>query len=497
MKNNNDKDFLIQLLNEIELSDGSIDLYLKIIGRSPLTWEEIALIMNTTKKELNKSLIEELLNKGLCISNSESSEEDLIYYYAIPPYPAFLTYYEKFNAKLNQMSNDLPDKISSIFQEIKKESGFLLNLKNYIKNFQEAKATIVGNLSLMKADYEDGVTLIPELNLLLNNSGKFYEMVENVFNLHYQNFLKQVENIKQEIIDNLEEFNLKKKKDDIKALIDKIIDEKIKELNESYNEKLPEIFRKNSESLQQNITEISSQVEKIENEIRMSLFDLMYEYEQTINDQEKTFNIVLKKEEEKFTIFDESLSQKIFELLASIFNFISSPMQLNNQAFQFLLEKTKQIPIKIVEKIEKIEIPVSTQEIHEKKEPGGEEIDKISLFIEEKEKLIKDPDKKEEKLPLKSIKDEILKSGVLKGEMTEIGSRFFEILEELDIKNGNEISKHLEELNDYILENKGFSVVLNDIRRWITDLKGKGKLDEDLKKILLSRMKSWIERLAK
>ncbi len=195
MKNNNDKDFLIQLLNEIELSDGSIDLYLKIIGRSPLTWEEIALIMNTTKKELNKSLIEELLNKGLCISNSESSEEDLIYYYAIPPYPAFLTYYEKFNAKLNQMSNDLPDKISSIFQEIKKESGFLLNLKNYIKNFQEAKTTIVGNLSLMKADYEDGVTLIPELNLLLNNSGKFYEMVENVFNLHYQNFLKQVENL--------------------------------------------------------------------------------------------------------------------------------------------------------------------------------------------------------------------------------------------------------------------------------------------------------------
>ena len=63
--------------------------------------------------------------------------------------------------------------------------------------------------------------------------------------------------------------------------------------------------------------------------------------------------------------------------------------------------------------------------------------------------------------------------------MTEIGSRFFEILEELDIKNGNEISKHLEELNDYILENKGFSVVLNDIRRWITDLKGKGKLDEN------------------
>ena len=69
MKNNNDKDFLIQLLNEIELSDGSIDLYLKIIGRSPLTWEEIALIMNTTKKELNKSLIEELLNKGLKLKN--------------------------------------------------------------------------------------------------------------------------------------------------------------------------------------------------------------------------------------------------------------------------------------------------------------------------------------------------------------------------------------------------------------------------------------------
>ncbi|GAG77907.1 unnamed protein product [marine sediment metagenome] len=91
--------------------------------------------------------------------------------------------------------------------------------------------------------------------------------------INYKIFLEYY--IKKEIIDNLEEFNLKKKKDDIKALIDKIIDEKIKELKESYNEKLPEIFRKNSESLQQNITEISSQVEKIENEIRMSLFDLM------------------------------------------------------------------------------------------------------------------------------------------------------------------------------------------------------------------------------
>ncbi len=496
MANNNDKDFLTQLLNELDLSHDSLDLYLKIIGRPPLTMEEISSITETTNEELNKSLIEELLTKGLCISNSESSEEITPYYYAIPPYRAFLNYYEKFDVKSNQMANELPDKISKIFNEIKEESGFLLNLKNYIKNFQEAKTTIVANLSLIKADYEDGVSLIPELNLLLNNTSKFYKMVENVFNLHFQNFVKQIENTKQEIMENLEEFNLKKKQKDIKLLVDKIIDNKINEIKESFNEKLPDVFKKNSEILQQNINEISSQVGKIENEIRMSLFDLMYEYEQTISDQEKTFNMVLEKEEEKFSIFDESLSQKIFELLANVFNFMSSPIHQNNQAFQFLFEKTKQMPIKIIKKSEEIKIPPPSGEIAEKKEPIGKEIDTISTFIEEKEKIIEVIEEKKEKAPLKSIKDEILKSGVLKGELTEIGSRFIAISEELDSKNGNVIAKHLEELNDYILENKGFSVILNDIRRWITDVKNKGKLDEDVQKVLKNRIKNWIERLA-
>lgn len=497
MANNNDKDFLTQLLNELDLSHDSLDLYLKIIGRPPLTMEEISSITETKNEELNKSLIEELLTKGLCISNSESSEEITLYYYAIPPYRAFLNYYEKFDVKSNQMANELPDKISKIFNEIKEESGFLLNLKNYIKNFQEAKTTIVANLSLIKADYEDGVSLIPELNLLLSNTSKFYKMVENVFNLHFQNFVKQIENTKQEIMENLEEFNLKKKQKDIKLLVDKIIDNKINEIKESFNEKLPDVFKKNSEILQQNINEISSQVGKIENEIRMSLFDLMYEYEQTISDQEKTFNMVLEKEEEKFSIFDESLSQKIFELLANVFNFMSSPIHQNNQAFQFLFEKTKQMPIKIIKKSEEIKIHPASGEISEKKEPIGKEIDTISTFIEEKEKIIEVIEEKKVKAPLKSIKDEILKSGVLKGEMTEIGSRFIAISEELDSKNGNVIAQHLEELNDYILENKGFSIILNDIRRWITDVKNKGKLDEDVQKVLKNRIKNWIERLAK
>ena len=497
MTDKDDKDFLIQLLNELDLSTNSIDLYLKMFGNKPLLKIEIDDFMKPSNKDKSKIFLEELLAKGLCISNLDSSEDALTHYYAIPPYSALLKNYERFDIKLREKANELPDKISEIFKNIKTESGFLSNLKNYLSNFREAKSTITGNLSLIKADYEDGTTLIPELNLLLNNAGKFYEMVENVFILHFQNFLKQVENIKQEVIDNLEVYNLKKKKEDIAALIDKIVSEKIVGLNESYNEKLPEIFKKNSESLHQNMTEISSHVEKIENEIREVLFDLMYEYEQTISDQENTFNIILEKEDEKFSIFENSFNEKIYELQSNTLNFASSLFRLNAQLIQFLFEKTKQMPLKIIEKTGITETRIITQEIPEAKELVSKELDTISSYIKEKEKIIKDIEIKEEKLPLKSIKDEILKKGIITGEIDDITSSFIAISDQLDKKPGSEIAKQLEELNDYILENKGFSTVLGDIRRWITDLKKKGDLDENLQKVLRNRFINWIEKLAK
>jgi hypothetical protein len=486
MTNNDENGFLIQILNELDLSPNSLDLYLKIIGKSPLSLEEIDKIVKTLTIEECKISLEQLMDNGLCISNTEVLEEPIIYYFLVPPYAHLLNIFNKFDGELNEMANNLPEKITKIFTEIKKESGFLTNLQNYISNFSEAKTSIAGNLSLRKADYEDGINLIPELKILLDNAGKFYEMVENVFKLHFQNFLTQVENIKQEIINNLEKYNLKKKQGDIKSLLDDVIKEKINELNKAYQEKLPDIFKKNAEILQQNFDEIHFRIEKIENEIRMNFLDLIYEYEQTMNDQEKTFNIVLEKEKEKLSTFDDSLSQKIFELLANIFNFISTPIQQNNQLFQFLSETSKQMSLKIVEKPVIMETPKMIQEI---KEPLGE--------VEETQPYEKEEEIVEEIENYESLREEIIKSGIIKGSLDEISSKLINFSEELAQLDGPKLAKHLEDINEFILENKGFSVVLNDLRRWISDLRNRGKLDENTQKVLNKRIKNWIERLLK
>ncbi|MHA1734555.1 MAG: hypothetical protein ACTSU5_21675, partial [Promethearchaeota archaeon] len=59
--------------------------------------------------------------------------------------------------------------------------------------------------------------------------------------------------------------------------------------------------------------------------------------------------------------------------------------------------------------------------------------------------------------------------------------------------NPRELAGDLSAARDFILENKGFSMVLNDVKNWVTQMKRKNRFDPDFLKAFRKKLAGWRE----
>lgn len=93
--------------------------------------------------------------------------------------------------------------------------------------------------------------------------------------------------------------------------------------------------------------------------------------------------------------------------------------------------------------------------------------------------------------PTEPKKDDKVDPAVIESIMKKID----EIEAGLDSLSGQEMSEKLKGLRDYIFENKGFSIVLNDIKNWASQVRQKGVIDENTRKMLKKRIANWKEKI--
>ena len=465
---------LIQILGDLELSLEGVNLYIKMLGEKPQTVEEIETIIDAKDRETCLGMLNELISKGICISDSQNSDspEDALFY-AIPPYIAIHKFYENFNEKINHLAEKLPQDIAQVLADFKLNSGILSFLNNYIEAFDDVKSTVAANINLQKGDYEDTISLILELKEELRSAEGIIDGFEQFFNLQFQDILDQVETIAKDALENLEEYGLSKKAEDLKALLNKVVEEKLSELQFNYKEKIPPFFAKHNENFKKSTAEITTQIDKLEKEFRTTFYDLLEEYESSFSDQEHTIKQVYEKELEKLSNIDETLGEKIFNLAQRIFKIVLSPIRLSAAVLQYLHEKAKSSPIPVLEKtgLEQATEPIPAIPAIPSTESAGASPQQLE----------------EVKLPKTTVK--IVKSD------NPYAQRFNVVLNSLEDQTGAVISNQLQDIADFILENKGFSVVLNDIRRWVTDLRKQGNLSEGIRRVLEKKIFNWIERL--
>ncbi|MBD3212825.1 MAG: hypothetical protein GF311_09475 [Candidatus Lokiarchaeota archaeon] len=78
----------------------------------------------------------------------------------------------------------------------------------------------------------------------------------------------------------------------------------------------------------------------------------------------------------------------------------------------------------------------------------------------------------------------------------EINSAFNSLLQELNDFTGQKFAQSLEKIADLILEKRGFSVTLHDLRRTINDYKNtRGMLDGEEKEHIFNKIEEWKKRL--
>lgn len=81
--------------------------------------------------------------------------------------------------------------------------------------------------------------------------------------------------------------------------------------------------------------------------------------------------------------------------------------------------------------------------------------------------------------------------------ISDINGRLDKLATSIQGADPKKLSQEISDLRDYIFEKKGFSVILNDMKNWASQVKSKGSIDEPTAKLLSKRIAYWKESLFK
>ena len=134
---------LQNFLEQLQLSENSIEIYTHLFGKIPMVFSEINALIPKSSPEECMAAIKELLISGLLVIITPHEPEILTYYQALPPFSPILIYYENIHANLDNIKetiqNLMTNTINKVFQgneEVEIDSIFN-SIQNVINDINE------------------------------------------------------------------------------------------------------------------------------------------------------------------------------------------------------------------------------------------------------------------------------------------------------------------------------------------------------------------------
>ncbi|TFG02736.1 MAG: hypothetical protein EU542_04220 [Promethearchaeota archaeon] len=313
-------------LKQLNLSDDATQIYLKCLGKAPLSSFEIYSIVPKLSQEEYTETLNELLDLGLLVPIQTEDPNMIMTYLFIPPFNPIITYIANINANLDSIKNQLHQLIAKTLKTTV-EKNKLLELDTVFQATQEIKKDIEEETIIQKQDVEDIVQGMENINIIGDALKDLHQRIKGVTQTEFSNLINMVTTIKDEIITQLGYLELKKHEDSVKKLIERVFKQNSEDLIENFTNQLYDLIEKEFSNTRESLNNITKSIFQFRDDFKMLLVNTVNNYEQKLNkiiDMIKTKNGALSKDLEQF----EKLILDNFEVV--IKNSVDSIAALNN-----------------------------------------------------------------------------------------------------------------------------------------------------------------------
>jgi len=313
-------------LKQLNLSDDATQIYLKCLGKAPLSSFEIYSIVPKLSQEEYTQTLNELLDLGLLVPIQTEDPNIIMTYLFIPPFNPIITYIANINANLDSIKNQLHQLIAKTLKTTI-EKNKLLELDTVFQATQEIKKDIEEETIIQKQDVEDIVQGMENINIIGDALKDLHQRIRGVTQTEFSNLINMVTTIKDEIITQLGYLELKKHEDSVKKLIERVFKQNSEDLIENFTNQLYDLIEKEFSNTRESLNNITKSIFQFRDDFKMLLVNTVNNYEQKLNkiiDMIKIKNGALSKDLEQF----EKLILDNFEVV--IKNSVDSIAALNN-----------------------------------------------------------------------------------------------------------------------------------------------------------------------
>ncbi len=340
-----------EILNQLELSEESIKLYLEAFGKDILSFQELKLVIpEISEKNLIKR-INELLNAGLLIQVNIDKDISQTDFFAIPPFDPILNYFKNIKMSFSDISRALNDLINSTTKDIFENNK--IELETVYKGFKDIEKDFVEDSLLQKKDAEDISKQMDVIKKIAEIISDIQNMIKDISQTEFSNLIKRFVNLKEELKSKIESLEIKKKKEELLLQI----------LDDTFKDKLTNIvkdFLNTSNSMIKQefnkvpFNEIIDNVIHSRDDFKIMLLNLLNSFELNIN---KISDLINDKKKNLNQNFDELKNQIINKINTIVQKTIKQIENLNDPIITLISEsklKTTSVKTDITKKSQEI-----------------------------------------------------------------------------------------------------------------------------------------------
>ena len=210
---------LQNFLEQLQLSENSIEIYTHLFGKIPMVFSEINALIPKSSPEECMAAIKELLISGLLVIITPHEPEILTYYQALPPFSPILIYYENIHVNLDNIKetiqNLMTNTINKVFQgneEVEIDSIFN-SIQNVINDINE-------DTIIQKQEVADIIENMEVLNEIIGIILGLKKKVKGTMQTQFSNLLKSFSKTKNKIIKKIQALELKKVEEQVVTIIE-------------------------------------------------------------------------------------------------------------------------------------------------------------------------------------------------------------------------------------------------------------------------------------
>ena len=244
-----------QVLRDIDLSDEEIEIYFRISGREAVTLGEISILMGKSKEEV-KHIAEKFVEKGLFKEIVGATP----HYAALPPYAALVAQLRSFSSYISDIKSKIPTQLDKSFVQLESKAKGMEDLKDSSEVMQDLKEKMLTQIHTQKKEFDETISAIDQIRTITDDISQLGDLTKNISEDQISTLTKQFENlnsrtsrviknqidglktqfgdIKKTIGENLQKLRLGVIQQAVGDVIDKVVENRLKEITDNLNVQL-------------------------------------------------------------------------------------------------------------------------------------------------------------------------------------------------------------------------------------------------------------------